>query len=91
MKSFSSIDGTQWQVLVELPSHSNAMVVFVHPSATALRNRYAWLNAHGPQVNDPRARLSPAAVLDGLADRELAKLFRRSMPIQTSRPSYIAS
>lgn len=91
MKSFSSIDGTQWQVQVELPSHSNAMVVFIHPSASALRNRYAWLNAHGPQVNDPRARLLPASVLEGLAERELAKLFRRSMPIQTTRPAYIAS
>ncbi len=91
MKSYSSIDGTVWRVAVEMPSHSNAMIVFVHPAATALLNRYAWLNAHGAQVNDPRARLKPAAVLEGIADQDLARLFRRSMPIHASRPAYSVS
>ncbi len=91
MTSFRSTDGTEWHVAVESPSHSSAMIVFVHPAATSRLNRYAWLNAHGPKVNDPRARLEPSAVLGGLTDRDLARLFRRSYPIQTDRPAYIAS
>jgi len=91
MTSFVSTEGTEWTVAVESPSHSSAMIVFVHPAATSRLNRYAWLNAHGPRVNDPRARLDPAVVLRELTDRELAKLFRRSFPIQTDRPTYTAS
>lgn len=91
MTSFVSVDGTEWTVAVESPSHSSAMIVFVHPAATSRLNRYAWLNARGPQVNDPRARLDPDAVLAGLNERELARLFRRSFPIQTDRPAYRAS
>ena len=91
MTSFRSTDGTDWKVAVESPSHSSAMVVFVHPAATSRLNRYAWLNAHGPQVNDPRARLDPRSVLGALTDGDLARLFRRSYPIQASRPEYRVS
>lgn len=91
MTNFRSTDGIDWTVAVESPSHSSAMIVFVHPGATSRLNRYAWLNASGPKVNDPRARLVPADVLSGLSDRELARLFRRSYPIQNNRPAYIAS
>ncbi|MFP5354439.1 MAG: hypothetical protein ACLGIK_04685 [Gemmatimonadota bacterium] len=91
MKTYRSPDGTTWTVDVESPSHSSALVVFVHPAPTGRYNRYAWVNAKGPQVNDPRARLDPKAVLDGLTDRDLARLFRRSVPVHADRPVYIAS
>ncbi|MBK6489076.1 MAG: hypothetical protein IPF98_20015 [Gemmatimonadetes bacterium] len=91
MTNFRSADGLDWTVAVESPSHSSAMIVFVHPSATSRLNRYAWLNARGPKVNDPRARLQPESVLAGLTERDLARLFRRSYPIQNNRSAYIAS
>jgi hypothetical protein len=68
------------------------MVVFAHPDGSTSRNdRYAWLNSHSPDANDPRARLKPAAVLDSLDERQLATLFRRAMPVHTDRPTYIVS
>lgn len=91
MKTYRSPDGTPWTVQLELPSHSSAIVVFVHPAATSRLDRYAILNAHGPQVNDPRARLDPASVLQELNDRDLARLFRRSAAVQTSHAAYINS
>lgn len=91
MKTYRSPDGTVWNVDVELPSHSSALVVFLHPAPTSRLDRYAWLNARGPQVNDPRARLDRASVLQALEDRQLAMLFRRSAPIQAHPPAYIVS
>lgn len=91
MKRFQSPDGTDWQVDVELPSHSSALVVFHHPAPTSRLDRYAWLNARGPQANDPRARLDRSTVLQSLDERQLAMLFRRSAPIQTAQPAYIVS
>lgn len=91
MKTYRSPDGITWRVTVELPSHSSALVVFAHPSPTSRHDRYAWLNAHGPQVNDPRARLDPKAVLAGLSDRDMARLFRRAAAVDTTRAAYIAS
>ncbi|MEO6446013.1 MAG: hypothetical protein ABIZ91_19575 [Gemmatimonadaceae bacterium] len=91
MSSFRSPDGTSWSVKVESPSHSSAILVFVHPSATARYNRYAWINARGAGVSDPRARLEPATVLAGLSEQQLASLFRRSMPIHANRPAYLVS
>lgn len=91
MKTFRSPDGTTWTIAVESPSHSSALVVFVHPAPTGRLNRYASFNAHGPEVNDPRARLDPKRVLEGLTDPDLARLFRRSNPVHLDRPTYIAS
>jgi hypothetical protein len=91
MKSFRSVDGTSWSVTVELPSHSSALVVFVHPAGIARLDRYATFNAHGPQVSDPRARLDQTAVLSSLNERDLGRLFRRSMPIQTTHQPYVVS
>lgn len=91
MKTYRSPDGTMWNVEVELPSHSSALIVFQHPAPTSRLDRYAWLNARGPQVNDPRARLDRASVLQSLDDRQLAMLFRRSSPVQTQPPAYIVS
>jgi hypothetical protein len=92
MKTFRSSDGIWWGVVVSVPSHSSAMVVFRHPDGSTNRNdRYAWFNAHQAGANDPRSRLSPQAVLDKLDDRAIAKLFRHSMPVHVDRPRYVVS
>ena len=92
MKHFHAPDGTPWGVQVRVPSHSSAMVVFLHPTGeTARLNRYAWINSHLPQAIDPRARLSEKSLLEGLTASEMLRLFRRSMPIETARPAYIVS
>ena len=92
MRSFQSTDGVLWGVQVQVPSHSSAMVVFRHPAGVSARfDRYAWYNAHSPEALDPRARLKTSEVLSTLTDIEIARLFRRSMPIQTSWPGYMAS
>jgi hypothetical protein len=68
------------------------MVLFHHPGGTTARlDRYSWLNARGPEANDPRARLNGKPLLERMNDVELAKLFRRSMPVHTERASYIVS
>ena len=91
-KSFRAPDGTVWGVEVEMPTHSGALVVFMHPDGrSGRRDRYATMNARVPQANDPRARLEESGVLASLDDRELARLFRRSVQIETVRPSYIVS
>ncbi|HVE77467.1 MAG TPA: hypothetical protein VNA89_01325 [Gemmatimonadaceae bacterium] len=86
MKVYVSPDGTRWGVAVRSPGSSNAMVVFYHPNGqTARLDRYNWYITHGPEARSVTARLSPAKVLDQLDDRQLARLFRRSMPIHTER------
>lgn len=92
MKSYRSTDGTAWGVTVQVPSHSSAMVMFAHPDGiTSRRDRYAWLNVHTPDANDPRSQVKPAVVLKELDEATLARLFRRSMPVHTDRPSYVVS
>ena len=92
MRVYQAPDGTAWGVDVKVPSFSSAMVVFKHPNGeTARRDRYGWHNAHSETANDPRARLTAKDVLADLTDKEIALLFRRSMPVTTERPSYIVS
>lgn len=92
MKSYRSPDGTWWGVAVQAPSHSSALVRFAHPDgSTSKRDRYAWYNASTAEASDPRARLNTGALLSALDDRTLARLFRRSMPVETNRPSYVVS
>ena len=55
-----------------------------------------WANVsvgerHAPQANDPRSRLDGDAVLSALSDRDLARLFRRSIPVEASRETYVVS
>ena len=62
------------------------MVVFRHPDGrTNEFDRYAWFISHGAEANDVTARLNKGRVLDSLADADLARLFRRSMPVTASR------
>lgn len=92
MKIFRAPNGTPWAVQIRMPSHSSAMVVFLHPTGeTARLNRYAWVNSHGAKALDPRSRLTEKEVIDSLDEEALSRLYRRSMPIETARPSYIAS
>jgi hypothetical protein len=87
MRSFIGPDGTNWKVEVQSPGASNAMVVFRHPDGrTSQRDRYAWYINSGAEAQDVTARLKRAAVLDSLADADLQRLYRRSMPITASRP-----
>jgi hypothetical protein len=87
MRSFTGPDGTNWKVEVQSPGASNAMVVFRHPDGrTSQRDRYAWYLNSGAEAQDVTARLKRASVLDSLADADLQRLYRRSMPITASRP-----
>lgn len=85
-RSFTSPDGTPWRVEVTSPGSSNAMVVFRHPDGRSTAfDRYAWFISHGAEATDVTARLNKGRVLESLADADIARLFRRSMPVTTSR------
>jgi hypothetical protein len=82
LRSFSGPDGTKWGVEVRMPTASNAMVVFRHPSDdTSGLNRYAWHQWHGPEARSVTSRISPEAVMKTLSEDVLSLLFRRSMPV----------
>jgi hypothetical protein len=85
-RTFRSPDDTTWRIEVRSPGSSNAMVVFHHPRG--IGSRYAWHLATGPESRSVTGRLVPARVLEGLDDRTLAQLFRRSMPIDATRQTY---
>jgi len=86
MRVFTGPDGTNWSVEVQSPGASNAMVVFRHPDGrTGRRDRYAWYITRGGEALDVTARLDKRAVLEALTDDEVRRLFRRSMPISTTR------
>lgn len=86
MKMFRSPDGTEWNVQVQLPSSSNAMVLFRHPDgASSRRDRYNWYLSDGPEARSVTTRLSPDAVLAKLDQAQLLKLFNRSIAV--SRPA----
>jgi hypothetical protein len=81
-RTFTAADGTEWGVEVRMPTASNAMVVFHHPSGrTSGLNRYAWHQWHGPEARSVTSRVSVDTVMKTLSNDVLALLFRRSMPI----------
>jgi hypothetical protein len=87
MRAFTAPNGIPWGVEVRSPGASNAMVVFRHPDGRTSRlDRYAWYVWPGAESRDVTARVSPRAVLDHLTDADIARLFRRSMPVSTNRP-----
>ena len=89
VRPFRAADGRTWGVEVRAPGASNAMIVFHHPDlGTSRRNRYAWWLTHGPEARDVTARLTPKVVLDSLDERDLARLFRKSMPIDSTVPRF---
>ena len=86
MREYRSPDGLNWKVLVKLPSHSSAMLIFEHPDGrSSAGDRYAWLNVSGATALNPRERLSAKPLLDALTDADLARLFRRSMHVSANR------
>ena len=83
---FRSPDGTEWNVQVQMPGSSNAMVLFRHPDgSSSRRDRYNWYISTGPEARSVTTRLSPVAVLEKLDQAQLLKLFSRSMAV--SRPA----
>jgi hypothetical protein len=91
-RTFSGPDGTVWQILVRNPGASNAMVVFRNPdAASSSLDRYAWYITRGPEARSVTSRLDAETVLKALDDRELARLFRRSMPVSTARTDYLSN
>lgn len=85
MKTYQSTDGVVWNVVVQSPGSSNAMVLFRHPDGQSSRqDRYNWFISQGAESRSVTSRLSPEKVLEHLNATEIAALFRRSMPV--SRP-----
>jgi hypothetical protein len=80
-RPYQSPDGLTWNVLVKLPSHSSAMLVYQHPSSRL--DRYAWINSM--QTTDPGERLSADQIMERLTDADVARLFRRSMMVSWNR------
>ena len=79
-------DGLNWKVLVKLPSHSSAMLVFQHPDGrSSAGDRYAWMNVTSATAMNPRERLSAEKLMESLTDAEIARLFRRSMVVSGNR------
>jgi hypothetical protein len=86
MREYRSPDGLNWKVVVKLPSHSSAMLIFQHPDGrSSAGDRYAWLNVSGATALNPRERLQAKSLLDSLTDADLARLFRRSMQVSANR------
>ena len=84
MREYQSPDGLTWRVLVQLPSHSGAMLVYQHPNGkSSALDRYAWINSL--ETTDPRERLSAKSVMESLSDEEITRLFRRSMMVSANR------
>ena len=84
MREYETPDGIRWKVVVKLPSHSGAMLVYQHPDGRTSRlDRYAWINSM--QTTDPRERLSAEDVMNRLTDADVARLFRRSMLVSWNR------
>lgn len=88
MTTFRSPDGSSWDVALSHPSHSSAIVTFRSPGGARF-DRYAVLNVRA--AKDPREQLDEASLARGLDDRELSRLFRRSVPVSSDRPAYIVS
>ena len=87
-RPYRAPDGATWEVEVRSPGSSNAMVVFLHPDRLARQDRYAWWITTGEAARNVTGRLSAVAVLKGLDERELARLFRRAMPIESRIPRF---
>ncbi len=86
MRSFRATDGTNWGVEVQMPGASNALIVFHHPDGrTSRKDRYAWLDWHGPEASDVLANIDINKVRAALDDTVIAEMFQRSMLIGTGK------
>ncbi len=86
-KTYTTPDGVTWNVLVQAPGSSNAMIVFRHPGANSSRlDRYNWIISRGPESRSVTARLDPRKILEGLDAGTIMRLFQRSMPVSRKDP-----
>ena len=86
MRSFRAADGTNWGVEVQMPGASNALIVFHHPDGrTSRKDRYSWLDWHGPEASDVLANIDIDKVRAALDDTVIAEMFQRSMLIGTGK------
>ena len=91
LKDFRSPDGVVWTVDITNPGSSNAIVVFRHPAGSGAHlDRYGWYLARGAEARNVTGRLNAETVLAVLTDRDLQRLFRRSMPVAPSRATNLA-
>lgn len=92
IRGFRTGDGTNWGVEVQLPGASNALIVFHHPDGrTSRKDRYAWLDWHGPEAGDVVANIDIDAVRASLNNGVIAELFKRSMLIGSGRGPSVSS
>ena len=65
-KTYTAPDGTTWDVVVQSPGSSNAMVIFRHPDGQTSRlDRYNWIISNGPESRSVTSRLIRTKVLEG--------------------------
>ena len=86
-KTYKAPDGTNWNVVVQAPGSSNAMILFRHPDGQSSRlDRYNWIISRGPESRSVTARLDPKKLLEGLDAGTIMRLFHRSMPVSRKDP-----
>jgi hypothetical protein len=86
-KSYTAPDGTVWNVTVQSPGSSNAIIMFRHPDGASSRlDRYNWVITNGPEARSVTSRLIPDKVLDQLDAGTIMRLFQRSMPVSRKDP-----
>ena len=91
MRTYRATDGTDWGVEITSPSNSSAMILFRHPEGdTSARDRYNTVQWHGTESRNVTARLDRDEVLESLSEADIALLFRRSRPIQTTNEAPVA-
>ena len=86
-KTYTAPNGITWNVLVQAPGSSNAMILFRHPDGgTSRLDRYNWIISRGPESRSVTARLDPRKILEGLDAGTIMRLFQRSMPVSRKDP-----
>ena len=86
-KTYTAPDGVTWNVFVQSPGASNAMILFRHPDGGPSRlDRYNWIISRGPESRSVTARLDPKKLLEGLDAGTIMRLFQRSMPVSRKDP-----
>jgi hypothetical protein len=86
-KTYTAPDGVTWNVIVQAPGSSNAMILFRHPDGNSSRlDRYNWIISRGPESRSVTARLDPEKILEGLDAGTIMRLFQRSMSVSRKDP-----
>jgi hypothetical protein len=86
-KTYKAPDGTDWNVIVQAPGSSNAMILFRHPDGRSSRlDRYNWIINRVPESRSVTSRLDSEKVLEQLDAAAIMRLFQRSMPVSRKDP-----